>query len=392
MAGRVAPAADAPSEERGALTLLLAPFVHGALFTLLRLAGLDAVLAARALALTWGVIATGCAMRARAGSAEAAWPAWPAWGVAGGCEARAGVGADALARARDALGRLVPRRRGVGGRARAPARGPVLRRLPAALSVGEHAGCASWLVLAPSLPAWAPLLVASTLAGVATLLAVGALARALGGSARVSAFAQALALAGTAPFAWLTLASRAASGELRGIAELRHSLGRGADLALYSLDPGLLHPSLVLPLDKFMVVTPFTWGLAGVVIVALCLRSVLASDPAGTRFRAGLVRLACAIAAVGFVHPLAGVACAGAVVVSVCVAGDWRTRRGVLARTVIAALAGLAVITPYLWQVSAGGIAVATHASVSFAPRGLVSAAYAGAFAAAARVARAAGP
>jgi len=69
----------------------------------------------------------------------------------------------------------------------------------------------------------------------------------------------------------------------------------------------------------------------------------------------------------------------GAAVAGALAAGS-RTQRAVLVRTAAAAIIGLAALAPYLWQVSAGGVALATHASPSFAPRGLVSAAYAGAF------------
>ena len=369
-------AAEAPIEEQAAFALLLSPFVHGALFALLRVTGVDGAFAARALALLWAALAAERAVRGHPAEGRAE---RPAWGVA------AGVGL-VLGIARLASSDLALRSDGsfhagvVGAAARAlPPEDPFFAGLALRYPWGPHAWAASWLDATPGLAAIVPLVVSSALAAVATLLAVRLLAHSLGAGPRTAVFAQVLALAGTAPFAWLTLVARAASGEVRGLAELQRSLGRGADQALRALDPGLLHPSLVLPLDKFVVVTPFAWGLAGIVLAALSLRTALA-----TGSLRDAVRLACVIAAMGFAHPLAGLAGCGAVVAGTLAELAAPAAQRVPLRTVvtcgIAAVAGVVAIAPYLWQVSAGGLAVATHASPSFAPRGLVSAAYAGAF------------
>src|SRR5947208_1534087 len=97
-----------------------------------------------------------------------------------------------------------------------PPEDPFFAGLALRYAWGLHAWAAAWVALAPRLGAYAPLEVTSALAAVSTLLAVGALARRLGATPRVQLGAQALALAGATPFAWLVLATRAASGAVRG--------------------------------------------------------------------------------------------------------------------------------------------------------------------------------
>ena len=363
------------SDARAALALLLAPFASGVLLVLPRLAGAGAEPTARALAIVLGLLAVWEALRPtgrlRAAPAEPA--VWLAAAVAGSAVLVMHVLSPALSERSDGAFHA-----GVAWAAlRAlPPEDPFFAGLALRYFWGPHAWAAGWLALSPGLGAYAPFVVSSTFALVAALLAVGALARRLGASARVSMFAQMLALTGTVPFAWLTLAAPRGAGEVHGAAAWSQALDHGADRALRSLDPGTLHPSLVLPLDKFVVLTPFAWGLAGAVLLGLALAAVL--DAPAWR---SVLRLAVLTAAVLFVHPVAGVALAAAALAGLACAavGDAGARRAARYGTGAVAVA-LLLLAPYVMAVAGPGTAASGALALGIVRRGLVSVMLGGAF------------
>ncbi len=288
-----------PWEMRLAFVLLVSPALGGALFTLLRLLLPSAESAAR---LTIGLVAVGTAFDVGRGRTLAAGrPTTPTLTFALGAVV-------ALALAYLANPALAWRSDGafhagvVQAIARAwPAEDPFLAGLPLRYFWGLHAWAAMVRVLVPGAGASAALAASSVLAIGAAMLAVSGLAGALAGEARARVWACVLVLVGAAPFAWLALAAHTLVGETRGLAELEPVLAHGGDLALRALDPGLLHPSLVLPLDKFVVVTPFAWGLVGALVVAWLTGEAIARPS-----RATAVAIGAALAATTFVHPVAG--------------------------------------------------------------------------------------
>ncbi|MEY4070241.1 MAG: hypothetical protein RL721_855 [Candidatus Eisenbacteria bacterium] len=334
---------DAPHTARFALALLLAPAVSGASWTLLRMALGDAALAARVLAGTVAVLSAWEGIRPRARAAT------PRGGVA--IWVVAGLACATLAAAYLLDPILLVRSDGSfhAGVAQAVLRSvmpedPFFAGLPLRYFWGLHAAVAAGLALVPALSAAALLAVANLGALVAALLATAALAERLGAGPRVRALAAPLLLAGTVPFGWVVLAARSLVGETRGAAGLGPELGSGADLALRALDPGLLHPSLTLPLDKFVVLTPFAWGLAASPLLAWLACEALAAHT--WRARMGL---ALAVAATSFVHPVAGALLAGAVALAalVCAARDRGSRPAALG-VVLAVVAGVLLVAPYL--------------------------------------------
>jgi len=366
------------SDTRTAMALVLSPFLAGIGLLFVRLGGAGAAPAAQAVALAMALPAAAEALRPRARDATA--PSdrgvWALALLVGAALALAHLMSPALTARSDGSFHAGV----VWAAARAlPPQDPYFAGLALRYFWGLHAWAAGWVALAPGLGAYAPLVATSALAAVAALLAVGALTRALGGSPRVRLLAQALALAGSAPFAWLVLVARAASGDVRGDAEWTRALGHGADAALRALDPGLLHPSLVLALDKFVVLTPFAWALAGAAVLALALLRGLADDgePNG---RAGL-GLALVVAAVVFVHPAAGLALAAAALAGAAWAarGMPRSRRA-LGGIALSLAAGVAAMTPYLRSLATGGEAAGVAWGWTTDARGLVSSLYAGAF------------
>lgn len=363
------------SDARAALALLLAPFASGVLLVLPRLAGAAPEPTARALATGLGLLAAWEALRPsgrlRASPAEPA--VWMMAVVAGSAVFAMHLLSPALSERSDGAFHA-----GVAWAAlRAlPPEDPFFAGLALRYFWGPHAWAAGWLALSPGLGAYAPFVVSSTFAIAATLLAVGALARRLGGSARVSLFAQALALTGTVPFAWLTLAAPGGAGDGQGAAAWSRALEHGADRALRSLDPGTLHPSLVLPLDKFVVLTPFAWGLAGTVLLVLALGALFDAPS----WRSAL-RLAIIVAAVLFVHPVAGLALAAAASVGLAsaAAGDALARRAALCGAAAVA-AALLLLAPYLMAVAGPGTAGGGAFVFGIQRRGLVSVVLGGAF------------
>ena len=304
LARRLAPAGTG---SRMALALLCAPAVGGAFLALARAAGLDAVGSARSLAAVSAVLAAWEALHANGSH-----PNVRERPVALGFALVVGLGIAVVLAIHPALASRSDGAFHAGvvwaALRQLPPEDPFFAGLPLRYFWGQHAWSAGWLALAPSIGAYAPLVWANATAAVAALLAVAALARRLGSGARGEVLAQGLALAGGAPFAWLVLAGRASSGDVRGLEEWRQALEHGADHALRALDPGWLHPSLVLPLDKFVVLTPFAWALAATSLAALALADTLERTDA----RAAL-RLAAVVAAASFLHPVGGLAVAGAV-------------------------------------------------------------------------------
>jgi hypothetical protein len=362
------------TDARLALALLLSPFAGGVAVTLLRSAGLGAGDAARAFA---GLVALLCAwraLRAHTGpvlSSLAPGPLRFALGVALAVLVAHVLNPELTLRSDGAFHAAVVR----AAERSLPPEDPFFAGLPLRYAWGFHAWAAAWLAAHPRVPATAPLVCACAAAAAAALLAVAALARRLGAGAPAALLAQGLALAGAAPFAWLVLAARAVSGEVRGADEIGRALGQGADHALRALDPGWLHPSLVTPLDKFVVVTPFAFALAGVALAAFALAAVLDGRPAR-----GAGPLAAVVAGCVWVHPFAGLALAGATIAAALAVvpaapAARRAAGGVAASVAVAAL----LLLPWALGTLRGGEGPAM--AVRFAPggAGLASAVLAGA-------------
>jgi hypothetical protein len=303
-------ASSQPSDARAAFALVASPFACGAVLVLVRACGMRATLAAQAISGVLALLAAGEALRPKAGHGPGA-DTRSVWGMALGFGAlvlAAHAFEPALSWRSDGsfhAGLVWAVERGI------PPEDPFFAGLPLRYAWGPHAWAAGWLSLAPdprasplgALGALTPLVWANAGAAIAALLAVGALARRLGAGPGACALAQGLALVGSAPFGWLALAARAMRGDVRGAAELAQSLEHGADTAFRALDPGWLHPSLVLPLDKFVVLTPFAWALAAAVVAYLTVAAW-----ADTRARRSLAAFAIAIAAAIFAHPFTGLA------------------------------------------------------------------------------------
>ncbi|HEX5633890.1 MAG TPA: hypothetical protein VFX50_11715 [Gemmatimonadales bacterium] len=335
-------AANQESDVRAALALTSSPFVCGATLALARMAGLQAMLAAQAISVVLALLAAGEAFRPPGGAGGRAdtrrtWRFALAFGVlvlvAHALQPALSWRSDGSFHA----GVVWAVERGL------PPEDPFNAGLPLRYAWGTHAWAAGWLVLAPRLGPLTPFVWSGACAAAAALLAVGALARRLGGSAGAETLAQALLLVGAAPFGWLILAARASTGDVRGLAELDRLLGHGVDPAFRALDPGWLQPSLVLPLDKFVVLTPFAWPLAGAAVAWLAVAGWL-----DTRARRALAWLALTIAAVIFAHPFTGAALA--VMGIAGTAAMWRggMARPAIAGLVVALVAGVLVTVPYL--------------------------------------------
>jgi len=317
---------------RAMLAVTLSPFLTAAPAALMVGAGVSVATAARIVTLAVAVLAAWEAWRWRAGFARRGTTPAPGeraersdptpWRVAA-----SGVAAvlafhlanPALARRSDAgfhaAVTLAVARAGV------PPEDPYFAGLRLLYFWGSHVWAALWLGLAPGLAVWTPLFCLNLLATCGALLGVCLLARRLGGAPRTQWLAAALAAFGSAPFAWVWDAIRALSGEVRGVGELRRLLTHGVDPALGSMSFGLLQPSLVFAADKFMVVTPFSLGLALLPVFALCLAEVRGiPEPArpGARGAAAqgspggaAVTLGLVIGAALFVHPVVGMTLLG---------------------------------------------------------------------------------
>ena len=375
LARRLAPAGNGP---RAALALLLAPAVCGALLALARLVGVGAHESVRALAAVSALLA---AWEALHPSGQGRGPVERPLALMFACAVGAGIAlAHVLHPALSARSDGAFHAGVTWAAARhLPPEDPFFAGLPLRYFWGLHAWAAGWLSLAPKPGAYAPLVWSSATAALAALLAVGVLARRLGGGPRTAVLAQFLALAGAAPFAWLVLAGRAWSGDVRGRAEWSQALGNGADHALRALDPGWLHPSLVLPLDKFVVLTPFAWSLAAMALAALALADTLAKSDARAALRLGAI-----VAAVAFLHPVGGLAIAGSVLAGALVSALLaRDSRAGAWQAVAAVAAALLLMAPYFGLLAAGAAGEGgTAATPRLAPQaaGVLSAFLAGAW------------
>jgi len=331
-------------EARAALTLLLAPVVASVLFVGVRLATHGVTLALPILVVLFGLVALLPGVRPTIAPVVPPVPKFSriAWApvVAAGWLACAHLASSALAWRSDGAFHA--------GVVQSmlhtwPPEDPFLAGLPLRYFWGWHAWAALAASAMPQLPVTVLLAASSVLALAAALFAVSALAAECGADARGRAWAMILLLVGAAPFAWVMLAGHALVGETRGVAELAPVLAHGGDLALRALDPGFLHPSLVLPLDKFVVVTPFAWGLVGALVLVLLLRRSLEAYDARSA-----LGVAITAAAVVFLHPAAGGLLGGASAVAVlasALAGrvSWRAAGG----TLIALACGALALLPY---------------------------------------------
>lgn len=233
-----------------------------------------------------------------------------------------------------------------------PPEDPYFAGLPLLYFWGMHAWAALALTIVPSLGVWPPLIAFGLAAAAASLLAVAAIARALGASARQAGWASALALLGWSPFGWIQVAGRALTGEVRGWPEVERLASAGADPMLVMLSAGQLHASMAFHGDKSLVLTPFGMGLA---LFALGLVTAL-PGPEGMRRPAAF---ALVLAAALFTHTVAGYAL-------VLCAGLWgaagiasRLRRREVPASAkgawaIATLAAIVLLLPYLIAITAG--------------------------------------
>ena len=339
LARRVLP--EAPHDARVALALLLAPFACAVVSSLLRMVLPEPRSAARVLVSVIALLAAAEALRPRqrASTALGERAGWLGAGFVAVSILLAHAANPVLGLRSDGAFHLGVVRAVLQG---LPPEDPWFAGLPLRYFWGLHAWAANATALVPTLGPGAVLPVSGAFAAGAAWLAASALVTRLGGGGRTAWGAGVLLLAGTAPFAWLGFVARSLTGATRGAAAWAPAVGDGADAALRALDPGLLHPSLVLPYDKFMVVTPFAWGLAAVLVLAWTLLAML-HEP--TPRHAGGVALA--LAAALTLHPFAGAALGIAAVCGVVVglgARAFPMRTGAFA---LAALAlGAVVLLP----------------------------------------------
>jgi hypothetical protein len=378
-------APGAPGAMRALLGLSLSPFLAAAPAALLVLAGTPVVVAARVVAGVIAVLALlDLGFRSRRSPAPGARaetpppdekPAWIAAGIFTAVVAVLYAVNPFLAPRSDgwfhAAVTLQVAARGF------PLEDPAFAGLPLLYFWGPALWSALWLALEPRMAVWTPWVALSLSAACATMLGVVALARRLGADARVQGFAAAVAVLGYTPFAWLMVAGRAMTGEVRGLPEVRRLLTLGADSALRALDPGVLHISLLFFADKFLVLTPFALGLA--LFAAFLLALLDLAERPGMR---SAVVLALVLAAAFFTHTLVGATC------SLLAGVAWLAR---LARGVRGDRASLRVLAPLAFAVIVAGVALAPYlVSVTagkerqlangFSTRSLISALLAGSF------------
>ncbi len=350
---------EAPHDARVSLALLLSPFAVALAATLLRLAWSDPRTAARAVVTVIALLAAAEALRPR-DRVSTTLGSRSAWLLA--------LGSGVVILAAHALNPVLALRSD--GAFHAGAVHALLRALPpedpwfAGLSLryfwGLHTWAACGVALVPGLSPALLLPVSGACAAIAALLAASALARDLGARPGASALAGLLVLLGASPFAWLALAARGGFGATTGFAPL---LERGADTALRALDPGLLHPSLVLPLDKFVVVTPFAWGLVGAIVApSLVWRWLLAPTVRHA------VAMTLSLAAVVALHPVAGAGLMSAVLCGVAVSAlartvTWRDAAVTGALVMAAALVWLPPMRMFAPAAEGGASAMRLHAS-----------------------------
>ncbi|MBI5171089.1 MAG: hypothetical protein HZA61_16505 [Candidatus Eisenbacteria bacterium] len=343
-------------------TLALSPFLMGAPFAALVYAGVPSALAARALCVLVAVLATLAAFRPDApvpgetpeaeltsrGSAPAlaiaaAWAGLCAWLM---------VSNDLLPLRSDGWfhAAVVAQiaQRGV------PPEDPYFAGLRLLYFWGSHAWAAGWLALVPKLQPWTPLLVLNVSGAFAVVLGVAGIAQRLRADAQAVAYTCLIALLGYSPFAWGLIAGRAFTGDVRGWADVVHQAGHGIDPVLATMATGQLHGSLAFFGDKYLVLTPFGMGLALLALSVVTALTLLERPTA----RAGVAFALC-LAATLFVHTVVGYAllllCATWFVIAAVrgVTGD-HPRLAVLIPLALAVVAALAVLSPYLVEITLG--------------------------------------
>ncbi|MFI5372770.1 MAG: hypothetical protein ACHQ52_14530, partial [Candidatus Eisenbacteria bacterium] len=220
---------------------------------------------------------------------------------------------------------------------------------------GAHVWAASWLVLAPGLSVWTPLIALDLSAAVAVMLGVTLLARRLGAGTRGQLGAAALAVAGCAPFAWVWLVGRLMLGSVTGRAEARQLLTHGVGPVMASMNQGTLHSSMAFFGDKFLIATPFGLGLALFLAATLALLDAIERPSPRVWIRIAVLQTAAL-----FLHSVVGW------VDAILAAGWWwwalaRSRRPGerplarrLAPLAVAFGAAVLVLWPYLRATTAG--------------------------------------
>jgi hypothetical protein len=352
VARRLAP--EASPAMRALLALTLSPFLTAGPAAVLVLSGASVALAARAVT---GAIAIAALVEARAAPPPSA-PhesdrvAWIAAALFTGVVLGLFAGNPWLAPRSDGWFHAAVTLQ-IAGRG-LPVEDPAFAGLPLLYFWGPALWCAMWLALEPNVAMWTPWIALNLAGAFATLLGVVILARRLSAGPLAQALAAGLAVLGYAPFAWLLVAARASAGEVRGIPELARLLTNGVETALRSLDPGVLHVSLLFFGDKFLVLTPFALGLALFPAFVLALLDLI--ERPRPRTAAGL---AVVLAAAFFTHTMVGFTAA-------LLAGVWwlaalvRAARGeagmprVLALLAAAVAAATLTLAPYLLAVAAG--------------------------------------
>lgn len=214
---------------------------------------------------------------------------------------------------------------------------------------GYHAWAVAWTALAPRLGVWAPMIALNLTAATAVILGVCLLARRLGATKGGMWLAAAVATLGYSPFSWVWILLRAVTGDVVGADEIRRLVTMGASPAMQIMGTWQLHSSMAFFGDKFLVLTPFSLGLAQFTLVV----RLLLDFTARPTLRAGLA-LGVAVAAAMFIHSVVGWA-------SAMLAGTWwwwalwrsrrpdrRPLRAVLLPLLIVFEAVVALLMPYL--------------------------------------------
>ncbi len=333
-----------------ALAFALSPFAIGAPWVLLRLIGMDPAFAARALIVVIAVLAMLRAWRPGAPMDRMTWQEWLPGLLWAGLVAALLLGDPWLPPRADGWFHagvvLQVAERGL------PPEDPWFAGLRLLYFWGTHAWAALWLVLAPQLSVWTPLLALNLSAAAATLWAVAALARALGADARVAGWAAVLTVVAWSPFGWIHVAARAAVGEVRGWSEVVRIVESGVDPLCFMLASGQLHASMAFHGDKALVITPFGMGLA------LFVLGLLAACAAWRETRHAWTLAAVGAAAlfvhtvVGYALTLLGIGYAGLLGLAAL-----RRQPGAIPRAVamLAAAVGPAIaLAPYLQMITAG--------------------------------------
>ena len=237
---------------------------------------------------------------------------------------------------------------------------------------GWHAWATLWLRTShqPLAHLYAPLIASNIFAAFAVVLGVGTLTQRLGGRPRAVLLACALGVGGYAPFGWVQIAGRAFTGQVRGWTDIARQLNVGVDSVLGTLASGQLHASLGFFGDKYLVLTPFAMGLALLLLGVLALLE-LAEQPDTRRGLAFAVVLAATL----FIHTVIGEAFALLAAVwwlwrsRAAVVGEWHARQQLLVLA-LATAAGVALVAPYLFEITSGKHA---HLGAGFTPVALYS-------------------